>query len=127
MSPRNLAAELAELAENSLGFDLCELGVLRGQSTAGKLSTSVGRSIRRYCLLSALTRASLTIATLTVPRALLGATRDSQRARPRSIARPRASETRTRIRARRDRWSPGSIIQARRTTPCGNATPLPFV
>src|SRR6266540_3438546 len=68
-------------------------------SPVAKESTSVGLSLRRYCLLSARIRASDTIAMAMSPRARAGATRASQGARPGArTPRPRSSVTVTVIR-----------------------------
>src|SRR3954464_8781830 len=67
-----------------------------GIRTAGKDSTSVGRSARRYCELSFRLCASVTSAIATLPRAAGGRVEASHRASPPSrIGRPRPSVTLT--------------------------------
>src|ERR1700686_675419 len=78
-----------------LGIRNWELGI-GNWGLAGKDKTSVAALFCRYVRFRARMRASLTSATVTVPRARGGATRPSHAARPRAgNGRPRPSTTRT--------------------------------
>src|SRR6476660_1615770 len=82
-------------------------------SLLGKLKTSVGLSTPRKRRFNSWTCASLTIATVTSPRARAGAIRVSQRDRPGAATRrPRASDTSTRTARPRALGPSGSMRTA---------------